>query len=155
MVSSSQRGSLELGLDGLVVVGVGAGGTLAQHLALGDFTDEQHVAAQVLLFLYFAGEHGVDILRQIEEAVVAALDGGEGIKLIDLSAGLHAEMLDGIEAYIIGQHADVELAGAFDDLPGQILALAGDGDAGGIICHLDGSVDDAAVVLVFLRGQHE
>lgn len=65
MVSSSQRGSLELGLDGLVVVGVGAGGTLAQHLALGDFTDEQHVAAQVLLFLYLAGEHGVHILGEV------------------------------------------------------------------------------------------
>ena len=33
--------------DGLVVVDIGAGGTLAQDLPLGDFADKHHVAAQV------------------------------------------------------------------------------------------------------------
>ena len=39
---------LELGLDGLMVMGVGTGGGGLQHLALRDLTDEHHVAAQRL-----------------------------------------------------------------------------------------------------------
>jgi len=138
-----------------VVVGVGAGGGLAEHLALCDLTDEHHVAAQVLLIHYLAGEHGVTVLGQVVKTIVAALDRREILKLVDLSAGLHAEMLDGIEAYILTEYADVEHTGFLDDFLGQVFRLAGDGEAGGIVRHLYGGVDDAAVVLVFLRGQHE
>lgn len=155
MVSSSQRVLLKPGLDGLMVVGVGAGCTLAQDLALGDFTDEQCMAAQILFLFYLAGEHSIGVLRQVIKAVVAALNSREGFKLVDLSAGLHTEVLDGIEGHILGQNTDVELAGLFDNLPGQIFTLAGDGDPCGRICHLHAGIDDAAVVLIFLCGQHE
>ena len=35
----------EFRLDGLMVVAVGAGGILAQDLAFGDLTDEEHMAS--------------------------------------------------------------------------------------------------------------
>ena len=138
-----------------MIVGVGAGIAIAQHLAFGDFANEQHMAAQILLLQNFAGNKCVCVLRQVVKTVVAALDRREILKLVDFPAGLHAEMLDGIEADILRQYTDVELACALNHLFGQILALAGDGEAGGIVRHLYGSVDDAAVVLVFLCGQQE
>ncbi len=138
-----------------MIVGVGTGGGLAEHLALCDLANEHHMAAQILLVHYLAGEHGIHILGQVVETVVAALDCGEGFKLVDFPAGLHAEMLDGIEADIFTEYADIEHTGFLDDFLGQVFRLAGDGEAGGVVRHLYGSVDDAAVVLVFLRGQHE
>ena len=136
-------------------MGVGTGGALAEHLALCDLTDEHHVAAQVLFVYHLAGEHGVGVLGQVVKAVVAALDSREILKLVDFPASLHTEMLDGIKADILTEYADVEHTGFLDDFFGQVFRLAGDGEAGGIVRHLYGSVDDAAVVLVFLRGQHE
>ena len=146
---------LELGLDCLMVMCIGAGGGFTEHLALGDFTDEHHVAAQILLVHHLAGEHGVGVLGQVQQTVVAALCISPGIQLADFPASLHTEVADSFKRHILAQHADIEHTGALDHLFGQISALAGDGDAGGLIGHLNTGVDDAAVVLVFLCGQHE
>ena len=70
---------------------VSAGGSLARNLALGDFTDEHHVAAQILLLHHLAGEHGIAVLGQVVKSVAAALCSGEILKLIDFPASLHTE----------------------------------------------------------------
>ena len=148
-------GILELRLNGLVVVGVGAGGTLTENLGLGDFTDEHHVGAQILLVLHLAGEHGVDVLRQVVKAVAAALHRRKVCELIHVPAGLHTKVANGLEGHILRQHADVELTGLLDDLPGEVPHLAGNHQPGGFASHLRAGVDDAAVVLIVLCRQHE
>ena len=148
-------GFLELGTDGLVVVSVGTGGTLTQNLGLGDLSDEHHVAAQIGFFPDFAGEHGIGMLRQVDKAVVASFETYEIGELVNFPAGLHAEVADGLEGHILGQHTDVELTGGLDDFLGQILLLAGDGQSQRIGCHLDAGVDDASVIFPVGSGQHE
>ena len=138
-----------------MIMCVSAGGGGAQHLALCDFTHKHHMAAQILLLDDLAGEHCIGVLRQVEKTIVAPLCLCPGIQLVDLAAGLHTEVADGLEGNILRQHADIEYAGPLNHLFGQILALAGDGDAGGIIGNLNTGVDDAAVVFVILRGQNE
>lgn len=151
----SCRSFSEFGLDGLVVVSVSAAGALAQHLALGNLADEHHVTAQVQFFLDFAAEHGVGIFDQVQQAVVAALDGGEALKLVHIPAGLHTEVADGLEGDGLGQHADIEFTGLFHDFTGQIFLLAGDRQPEGIGGHLNGGIDDTAVVFLVRSGQHE
>ena len=51
---------LEFGFDGFVIMGVGAGGAFSKDLALGDLADEQHMAAQIDLFLYLTAKHYVE-----------------------------------------------------------------------------------------------
>ena len=137
-----------------MVMAVGAGRLVAQHLALGDFTDEHHMAAKILLLNDLAGEHGVAVLRQVEKAVVAALCFGPGIQLVDLAAGLETKMLDGLKGNILRQHADIEHAGAFDHFPGQIAHLHGDHQMVGAAGHLNTGIGDAAVVLIFPCGNY-
>ena len=65
MESSPTGGSLEFGLDCLVIMGVGAGRALTQNLALGDVADEHGVAAQCHFLCDLAGEHGLGVFRHI------------------------------------------------------------------------------------------
>ena len=145
-------GALKLRLNSLVVVAVGAGGILAKDLALGDFTDEEHMAAQILLTHYLAGEHSVHPLGQIGKTVVAPFKAYEVCKLVNLSAGLHTEVANGLEGDIFRQHADIENAAFFDEFPGQVALLDGNGQPDRIICHLDAGVGHAAVIPAALGG---
>ena len=108
-------GYLELGLNGLVIVGVSAGGGLAQNLALCDFADEHHVAAQILFLHHFAGEHGVAVLGQAVKIVAAALDSGEILELVDFP---------GVVDHLHGDHQMVGIAFAVSDAghPGRRVA---------------------------------
>ena len=139
-----------------MVVGVGAGGSLSQNIALGDLADEEHVAAQVDLVPDLAGEHGVDVFRQVIQAIVAALHAGEIRELVHVPAGLHPEMPDGLEGHILCQHADIEFAGRLNDFPGQVAHLTGNRQPCGVRAHLNAGVHDAAVVFFrTLGGEHE
>ena len=106
-----------------MIISVSAGGITAKHLALGNFTDEHGVAAQLYFFQHLAAKHCAGVLCNIVKAVVAALHSREGGKLVDFSAGLHAEMPNGLERHRFRQHTDIENAGFFDDLTGQIPFL--------------------------------
>ena len=57
--------TLEFGFNGFVVVGVGAGGAFSKDLALGDLADEQHMAAQIDLFLYLTAKHCVGVIGEV------------------------------------------------------------------------------------------
>ena len=144
-----------LGLDGLVVVGVGTGRALTQDLTLSDFADKHHVAAQINFVLDLGGEHGADVFRQVIQAIVAPLGAGEAFKLRCIPSGLHTEVPDGLKGHALCQHADIELAGRLNDFPGQVPHLAGNCQPRGIGSHLDAGVHDAAVILFILRGEHK
>ena len=143
---------LELGLDRLVVVGVGAACTLAEDLALGDLGHEHHVAAQVFFVQNLAGEHGVGGACDVVDAVGGALGVLEVLELVHVTGGLHTEMADGLKGNIFGEDADVKLAGLLDDLSGLVAHLDGNGQVGGLVCHLHAGVRNKAVVLVVLCG---
>ena len=93
--------ALKLGFDGLVVVGVGAGGFISQHLAFGDLADEQHVATQVQLLQHTAAKHSIGVIGEVNEAVVAAGKAHEIRELIRFPSGLHTEMTDGFKGHIL------------------------------------------------------
>ena len=78
--------ALKLGFDGLVVVGIGAGGFISQHLAFGNLANEQHVAAQIQLLQHTAAKHSICVIGEVDEAVVAA---GKALSQTMLLAGMH------------------------------------------------------------------
>ena len=135
-----------------MVVGIGAGGLVAQHLAFGDFCDEHHVAAQVLFIQDLAGEHGVGGPYDVVDAVGGPLAGSKISELVHVTGSLHTEMADRLKGNVLSEGTDVELPGFLDDLTGLVAHLDRDGEMGGIVCHLDAGVGDEAVVLVILCG---
>ena len=146
---------LEFGFDGFVVVGVGAGRTFSKDLALGDFADEQHMAAQVYLLLHLTAEHRIGVFGEVSQAIVAAVKAYEIRKLVHIPAGLHTEMADGFEGHILRQHAHIELAGILDHLTGEISHLHGNRQPGGIGTYLQAGVGDTSVILTILPGEYE
>ena len=83
---------LEFLLNGLVVVGIGAGGFLAEHLAFCHLTDEHHMASQIQLFQNLAAEHCVGMLCQVDQVIVAAGEADEIGKFVHIPSGLHSKM---------------------------------------------------------------
>jgi len=146
---------LKFRLDSLMVVGVGAAGHISQYLALGNFANEHHVAAEIYFLQHFAGEHGVGMLCHIQQAVMAAADTGEILEFVHIPAGLHTEMPDRLKGNMLRQNTEIELTGGFDDLPGQITHLHGDGKLCGVISHLEGGIYDTAVVRFSLGSENE
>ena len=148
--------ALGLGLDVALVIAVGAGGFGREHLGIDDLGDEEDMAAQIQMLSDLAGEQGVGGGGQVVQAVFAAGHVGKSLELIYVAAGLHTEALEQGEGSGGGQSGDVELPGAQDHLTGQIFLDGGDGDSGGVVGHLNGGVDDAAVVAaVLLCSQQE
>ena len=149
-------GSLGLGLDVGVVILIGAGGGVAQHLSVRYLGEEQGVAAQINA-LYHRGGHGhIGAAGEMIQAVLTPGLVGEVGELVHVAARLHAEVLEQGEVSLGGDAADGEAAGAENHVMGIIALGHGNGNADGIVGHLRDRVDDTAVVLtVFLRGQEE
>ena len=148
--------ALGLGLDVALIITVGAGEFGREDFCIDDLSNEEDVAAQVQVLGDLAGEESIGSGGQIVQAVFAARHMVKSLELIHIPAGLHAEALEQREGRGGGQGGDIELSGAQNHFAGQILLDGGNGDAGGIVGHLDGGIDDAAVVAaVFLCGQQE
>ena len=143
---------LNLGLDGLVIVSIGAGVALADNLAFLHLAHEHHVAAQILLMENLTAEHGTGAAGDIGDAVVRALKVLELCELINIPAGLHTEVTDHIKRNRLRQHTDVELSGLFNDFSRFVAHLYGDGQLGGLIADLHAGIGDKAVILVILGG---
>ena len=102
-----------------------------------------------------AGNHGVGVLPDVAQAVLAADLSPVGGELIRIPAGAEAELLEHAEGDLLRQHGHVEHAGAEDHVVGVVLLVHGDLDALGVVGEQGGGVDDAAVVLFpFPGGQH-
>ena len=134
------------------VVIVGHSLVVAEELGLRDLGDEQPVAALIIALDDAAGEHGVRVAVDVIQAVVAAGAVAPVCKLVHLRAGLEAEVLEKCKRHFLRQQREVEHAGALDHAAGVVGLDDRDGDALGLVGHLDGGVDDAGVVLVTLAG---
>ena len=145
--------TLGLGLDAALIVAVAAGSHLRQPHRVGQFTDKQDMAAQVEVLRHLGGEVHVGLLGQVVQAVFAAGDVGKSVKLVHIPTGLHAKTLEQRELCVGGDGGNIEHAGVQDHVAGLVLADDRDGDAGGVVGHLDGGIDDAAVVLSILPGR--
>ena len=129
-----------------MIVGVSTGGTFTENLAFGDFTHKHHVASQVGLADDLAGEHGLGMIGQVQKTVVTAPGGGGVRKLIYVPPGLESEVGDGFVGDVIGQDADIEDTGFFDDLPGQVAHLTGDSQLCGSGTYLHAGIGNTAVI---------
>jgi len=129
-----------------MIVGVGAGIAIAQHLTLGNLTDEQHMAAQIHLLQHTAAEHCVGVFGQINQIVVAPFKAHKVREFVCFPAGLHTEMADGLKGNILRENTHIKDTGVFDDLPGEVLFLHRDGQLIRAVCHLEAGIGDAAVV---------
>ena len=135
-----------------MVISIGAGRAAAQYLGLGHFTYKQHMASQILLAQNLAGKHCVCILRYIQKTVMASFHSGEFCEFVDLSAGLHTKMPDGLKGNIFRQHTDIKNACVFDHFPCQIAYLDRDRQLCGVVSYLKAGIGDAAVVFVRFPG---
>ena len=154
-MAARPRFRLQLRLDCLMVMGVGAGGLHPQDLTLRYLADKHHMAAQVEFFLHFAAEHGIGVFRKIHQAVFAAAKGCKMGKFVGFPTGLHTKMADGFKGNVLGQDTHIEFPGIFNDFPGQVLHLYGHRQSGGITSHLDTCVGNTTVVEIFLTCQHK
>ena len=97
-----------LGLDVLLIVGVGDAGAVAQHTGLHRHGDEHGVGAEVDALGDDTADDAVDELGQIAQAVVGTqllLALGE---LVDYLAALEAEVLEGLHGGLLGERTQVE-----------------------------------------------
>ena len=139
-----------LGLDVLLVVGVGDAGAVAQHAGLHRHGDEHGVGAEVDALGDDTADDAVDVLGQVAQAVVGAelcLAFGE---LVDCLAALEAEVLEGLHGGLLAEGAEVELQRAQYHVVRQVLLVDAYHQlqrvAGDLLCY----VDDAGVVFVAL-----
>ena len=101
-----------LGLDVLLVVGVGDAGAVAEYTGFHRHGDEHGVGAEVDALGDDTADDAVDELGQVAQAVVGTelcLAFGE---LVDRLAALEAEVLEGLHGGFFAQRAEIELQGA-------------------------------------------
>ena len=145
-----------LGLDVLLVVGVGDARAVAQHTGLHRHGDEHGVSAEVDALGDHAADDAIDEFRQVAQAILGAelcLTFG---KLVDCLAALEAEVLEGLHGSFLAERAEVELQRAeyhivrkvgLVDTYHQLQRVAGN-----LLRH----IDDAGVVFVALTShEHE
>jgi hypothetical protein len=85
-------GRLRLGLDVILIVGVGHGFFLGDDSCFGDSADEHAVCVKVNVLLYLQGHEGVDIAGKEYHAVVSA-QGSAVLEFVDLASAAEAECL--------------------------------------------------------------
>lgn len=145
-------GCPEIGFDVLLVVGVGDAGAVAKHTGFEGHGDEHGVGAEVDALGDHAADDAVDVLWQIEQAVVGTqllLAVGE---LVDVTSALEAEMLERLHGGFLRERAEVEFQCLDYHVVRQVAFVDANHNpqrvAGDLLCH----VDDAGVVLVALSG---
>ena len=125
---------------------------MGEHLGLRYLTHKQHMAAQILLGKHLAGEHSVGILRQVHKTIMASCGLISTAEFVGIPTGLHSKVANGLKGDTFCQHADIENAGIFNHLPGQVSFLDGNDQLCGIICYLETGVGNAAVIFVRFPG---
>ena len=143
-----------LGLDVLLIVGVGDAGAIAQHTGLHRHGDEHGVGAEVNALGDDAADDAVDELGQVAQSVVRAefcLTFGE---LVDCLAALEAEMLEGLHGGLLAQRTEIELQRAEYHVVRQVLLVDAYHELQRVAGDLLGHIDDAGVVFVALTS-HE
>ena len=116
-----------LGLDVRMVICVGAGLIPGQNLCLDNICDVEHLRFDILDIDDLAGQNGVGVLGNVANAVCGALVVFAVGKLIDIAAGLEAEVLEQTVRRFFGEDGNVELAGLHDHVAGVVFLDNGDG----------------------------
>ena len=144
-----------LGLDVLLVVGVGDRRAVAEHTGLQRHGDEHGVAAKVDALGDHAADHRIDELRQVQQAVLRAqllLAAGE---FVDIAAALEAEVLEGLHGGLLAEGAEVEFQCAQHHVVRQVGFIDADHQLQRVAADLLRHVDDAGVVLLALPGNED
>lgn len=116
-----------LGLDVGVVVCVGAGLFLRQHLCLNDICDKQHLRLDILDIDHLAGQDCVGVPGNIADAVCGALVVLAVCELVDITPRLEAKVLEQAVRCFLGEDGDVEFARLHDHVAGVVFLDDGDG----------------------------
>ena len=143
-----------LGLDMLLVVGIGDAGAVAEHASLHRHGDEHGVGAQVDAFGDDTADDAVDELGQVTQAVVGSEFCLTFGKLVDRLAALEAEVLEGLHCGLLAERAEVELQRAEYHVVRQILLVDAYHQLQRVAGDLLRHIDDAGVVFVALTS-HE
>lgn len=143
-----------LGLDMLLVVGIGDAGAVAEHSGLHRHGDEQGVGAEVDTLGDDARNHGVDILGQVKQTVLCAefcLAFGEFVHVVP---ALEAEVLERLHGGLLAEGAEVELQRAEYHVVRQVLLVDAYHELQRVAGDLLGHIDDAGVIFLALTS-HE
>ena len=145
-----------LGLDVLLVVGVGDAGTVGEYFGFHHAGDEHGVGAEVDALGDDAADDAVDVLGQVEQPVLRAqlrLALGE---LVDLPSALEAEVLEGLHGGFLGERTEIKLQRFQHHVVREVGLVDADGNLQRFASDLLRHVDDAGVVLLALPGhEHE
>ncbi len=146
---------LEFRFNCFMVVSIGAGGFISEYFCLGNLTNKQHVAAQILRMLNLTREKCICILGNVLNSVkggVGCLKIGE---FIDFPTRLHTEMTNSLKRYILGQNRNIELTCFFNNFTGVVSLLNGNRNSCRVACYLNGCICNATVVLFTLTGKYK
>ena len=105
---------LGLGLDRVLIVGVGHGLVVRENTSLGDGADEHAVGIQIDILLHLQRHEGVDILRQDGKTVLSA-KGCTVRKLVNVSSALKAEGFKAVAQVIADAQKRITEAGGVVD----------------------------------------
>lgn len=143
-----------LGLDVLLVVGVGDAGAVAQHAGLHRHGDEHGVGAEVDALGDNTTNHAVDELGQVKQTVLCAefcLAFGE---FVHVAPALEAEVLERLHGGLLAEGAEVELQRAEYHVVRQVGLVDAYHELQRVAGDLLGHIDDACVIFLALTS-HE
>ena len=145
-----------LRLDMGVIIGVGGGGRIVQHLHIGHRRDKHRVGVQLDHVGDPRRDKRIGALGHDGGAVVSTLPAVEVREFIGASSRLESKPLKQRKRRFFGQNRNGELTALLDHIVGEILLVDGDADTVGVVGHLNGGVDDAGVIaFAVIGGQHE
>ena len=93
-----------LGLDMLVVVGIGERRVVAQHHSLANLGNKESVGAQVDSLVHLATDIGIGVVGDVEEAIGGTHFHFALLKLVDIASTLEAKMLYHLHGGVFGEH---------------------------------------------------
>lgn len=145
---------LRLGLDFVLVIGVGGGRNAGQHIHIGDGGDEQDVGTQVDFLLHLCTDPGVGAFRDDEGAIRRAFNLAEGFELIHggILPALEAEALEQGKRGIFADDGGGEFAAVMNHPAGVVGFVHCHGNAVRIGGDLGHGVGDTAVIEIPAAG---
>ena len=145
-------GCLRFRFDVLMVVGIGCGGRIIQHIHIGDSGDKEAVGAQVDFLRDPAGDIGVGAFVDNHGTVGSALGGCEAGEFIHVFPGLEAEAFEQFKIGILTDYGGGKFLAGGNHIAGVVQFVDGNGYLIGVGGYLCDGVDDAAIVLAIQIG---
>ena len=143
-----------LGLDFVLVIGVGGGRNAGQHIHIGDGGDEQDVGTQVDFLLHLCTDPGVGAFRDDEGTIGGAFNLAEGFEFVHSGVfpALEAEALEQGKRGIFADDGGGEFAAVVNHPAGVVGFVHCHGDPVGTGGDLGHGVGDTAVIEIPAAG---